>query len=107
MDPIIRGSTPSIHITFEDVDDASIFDKIKVIMRQCNVEIEKKKDSEHDELDITGNVVSYELTQAETYMFKAGVSIALQVRATYQDAVYCSDIQAITVYPNLEEELMS
>lgn len=103
MDRIIRGTTPTIYIELSDVTDAGTFDSLKIIFRQCEEEIEKKE----NDIVIEENVISCTLTEEETFSLKAGVSVAVQVRAKKGETVSASDIIPVSVYPCLEEEDMA
>lgn len=74
---MIRGTTPTIRLTLNNIDLASL-KSIYITIRQMSYILTKK--SGESGVGIEGNTISLYLTQEESLSFKAGYPAEIQVR---------------------------
>ncbi len=76
MEAIIRGTTPTITFTFNDVPTSSIAVAYFIVKQRGNIVIEKTMNAISD---ITENSISWTFTQSESLALKMG----------YEAKIYC------------------
>lgn len=99
---MIRGTTPT-HV-FTVPFDTSIIKTVRVIYKQNNNQVVCK---ENDDVEMDGNVVSVKLTQEDTFKFKHGQNVKIQLRVLTQDGeAMSSDIIVDSVQECLDDEVL-
>ena len=97
---MIRGTTPT-HV-FTVPFDTSIIKMVRVIYKQNNNQIVCKED-----VEMNGNVISVKLTQEDTFKFKHGQNVKIQLRVlTNEGEAMSSDIMVDSVQECLDNEVL-